>query len=183
MNVPMLSMQVIKKLTLHLSALLFLLSMSAFAESTATMHVVHKSGVGEAYGEIKISQTDYGVLFTPDLSGLPAGMHGFHLHENADCSPKKQDGKAVPAGAAGSHYDPGRSERHDEPWGDGHLGDLPALYVDGKGGADYPVLAPRLKLKDIKGRALIIHESGDNYADRPAPLGGGGKRIACGIIR
>jgi Cu-Zn family superoxide dismutase len=28
----------------------------------------------------------------------------------------------------------------------------------------------------------MIHEGGDNYSDEPAPLGGGGARIACGVI-
>ena len=46
-----------------------------------------------------------------------------------------------------------------------------------------PVLAPRLKMADLKGRALMIHAGGDNYADQPAPLGGGGVRWACGVIQ
>jgi Cu-Zn family superoxide dismutase len=28
----------------------------------------------------------------------------------------------------------------------------------------------------------MIHEGGDNYSDQPKPLGGGGARIACGVI-
>lgn len=28
----------------------------------------------------------------------------------------------------------------------------------------------------------MIHAGGDNYADQPAPLGGGGPRLACGVI-
>jgi len=43
-------------------------------------------------------------------------------------------------------------------------------------------LAPRLKLDDIHGRAIMIHAGGDNYSDIPLPSGGGGTRIACGII-
>ena len=68
------------------------------------------------------------------------------------------------------------------PWGDGHLGDLPALYVDAGGQATMSVLAPRLKLADVAGRALMVHAGGDNHADHPAPLGGGGARLACGVI-
>jgi len=40
-----------------------------------------------------------------------------------------------------------------------------------------------LKMADLKGRALMIHTGGDNYADQPAPLGGGGVRWACGVIQ
>jgi superoxide dismutase, Cu-Zn family len=28
----------------------------------------------------------------------------------------------------------------------------------------------------------MIHAGGDNYSDTPAPLDGGGARIACGVI-
>ena len=65
----------------------------------------------------------------------------------------------------------------------GHLGDLPALVVDNTGVATTAVIAPRLKLADIQGRAIMIHAGGDNYSDSPLPLGGGGARIACGVIK
>jgi Cu-Zn family superoxide dismutase len=28
----------------------------------------------------------------------------------------------------------------------------------------------------------MVHAGGDNHADHPAPLGGGGPRIVCGVI-
>jgi Cu-Zn family superoxide dismutase len=28
----------------------------------------------------------------------------------------------------------------------------------------------------------MIHAGGDNHAEHPAPLGGGGPRIACGVV-
>src|SRR5690606_37501447 len=80
------------------------------------------------------------------------------------------NGTATAAGAAGGHYDPQNTGKHGTPWGDGHLGDLPALYVDGEGNAYQPVLAPRLKQEaDIKGRALMVHAGGDNHADHQTP--------------
>ena len=42
--------------------------------------------------------------------------------------------------------------------------------------------APALTLADVEGRTLMIHENGDNYSNEPKPLGGGGARIACGVI-
>ena len=89
----------------------------------------------------------------------------------------------MPALAAGGHNDPAGAKRHGAPWGDGHQGDLPALNVDATGNANLPVLAPRVKMADLKGRSLMIHAGGDNYADLPDPLGGGGARIACGVIK
>jgi Cu-Zn family superoxide dismutase len=110
-------------------------------------------------------------------------LHGFHVHENPDCGPKEKDGKKIPALAAGGHYDPAASKRHGLPWGDGHLGDLPSLFVDAMGNANNPVLAPKLKIADVKGRSLMIHAGGDNHSDHPDPFGGGGARMVCGIIQ
>ena len=156
---------------------------AARADITVQMNAVDEKGIGKAVGQVVISETTYGVVFSPSLAGLPQGLHGFHVHENPSCGPKEKDGKMVPALAAGGHYDPAASNRHDLPWGDGHFGDLPALVVDAMGNANYPVLAPRLKITDVKGRSLMVHVGSDNHADHPAPLGGGGARMACGVIQ
>jgi Cu-Zn family superoxide dismutase len=164
------------------AAALFLYG-TAQADVTVQMNTVDEKGVGKPIGQVVISSTPYGLVFSPALAGLPQGLHGFHVHENPACDAKEKDGKMVPALAAGGHYDPAASKHHSLPWGDGHLGDVPALFVDAKGEANTPVLAPRLKITDIKGRSLMVHAGGDNYADNPAPLGGGGARIACGVIQ
>lgn len=150
---------------------------------TVVMNAVTKDGTGRSFGEVEITQTKDGLVFSPNLQGLSPGLHGFHVHENHSCEPTEKDGEIVPGGGAGSHFDPKKSEHHDAPWADGHMGDLPALFVDDEGNAEHPLLAPRLKLKQIKNRALVIHAEGDNYSDDPKPLGGGGSRVACGLIK
>jgi len=152
------------------------------AEITVNLQVADAKGAGASLGSVRIVESAYGLVFVPALKGLPAGLHGFHVHENPSCAPLERDGTTVPAGAAGGHLDPQATKRHGEPWGDGHLGDLPALYVAADGSASNPVLAPRLKLADVKNRSLMVHVGGDNHADHPAPLGGGGARMACGVI-
>lgn len=159
-----------------------LASFSAHSDITVTLNQVDEKGVGAAIGQVVISESKYGLVFTPALQSLTPGLHGFHLHENAACGPKEKDGKLTAALAAGGHYDPTSSKQHGAPWGEGHLGDLPPLYVDSNGVANQPVLAPRLKFSDLKGRSLMIHAGGDNHADHPAALGGGGVRVACGVI-
>ena len=67
--------------------------------------------------------------------------------------------------------------------GEGHKGDVPVLTVDGKGRARKVVIAPHLTVADVKSRSIMIHAGGDNYSDQPSPLGGGGARIACGVIK
>lgn len=158
------------------------LAAPALADVSVTMNAVDASGIGAAVGTVTISQSAHGLVFTPALTGLSPGLHGFHLHQNASCAPGVQEGKTVPAFAAGGHYDPDATGRHGTPWGDGHKGDLPALFVDASGAASQPVLAPRLAMADLKGRALMVHAGGDNHADHPMPLGGGGARVACGVI-
>jgi superoxide dismutase, Cu-Zn family len=39
------------------------------------------------------------------------------------------------------------------------------------------------KRRRMRGRSIMIHAGGDNYSDTPAPLGGGGARTACGVIK
>lgn len=156
---------------------------SAAADVVVPMTMVDSNGVGASVGSVTISESPYGLVFTPELHGLKPGVHGFHLHQNGSCDAKEKDGKMVAAGAAGGHYDPAATNHHGTPWGDGHLGDLPPLYVTADGMATQAVLAPRLKVSDLAGRALMVHAGGDNHADHPAALGGGGGRVACGVIR
>ncbi len=159
-------------------------SMPILAESIqpVTMNWVDANGIGAAVGTVTMSESPYGVVFTPALKGLTAGLHGFHLHEHGSCLPQEKEGKKVAALAAGGHYDPDKTNQHGTPWGAGHRGDLPPLYVSGDGVAEQPVLAPRLKMAEIHGRSLMIHAGGDNHADHPAPLGGGGARVICGVV-
>lgn len=168
----------------YATAILFTcLSAAAWADSAVTMNFVDAKGVGAEIGKISISETKYGLVFTPALQGLVPGLHGFHVHQTPGCEPKEKEGKMVAALAAGGHLDPAGANRHGEPWGEGHLGDLPPLFVDASGAATQPVLAPRLKASDVVGRAIMIHAGGDNHADQPATLGGGGPRVACGIVK
>lgn len=149
-------------------------------EVTVTMRAVTADGVGSIIGAIVAQDTAKGLKLMPNLHGLTEGQHGTHVHENPDCGPKEKDGKMVPGLAAGSHYDPKKTGTHLGPDGDGHLGDLPVLYVDDKGRATRAMFAPRVKVSDLMGRAIVIHSGGDNYSDDPAMLGGGGSRVACG---
>ncbi|AMO57647.1 superoxide dismutase [Endozoicomonas montiporae] len=146
------------------------------------MNQVSPDGIGPEIGTITLEDVSGGLQFTPDLYDLVPGEHGFHVHENPSCDPGEKDGKMVAALAAGGHYDPDNTGRHAGPEGNGHRGDLPVLVVDDKGFAKSPVVARRLKLSEVKGRSLMIHAGGDNYSDNP-PMGGGGARIACGVVK
>ncbi|MFA6178130.1 MAG: superoxide dismutase [Cu-Zn] SodC [Candidatus Methylopumilus sp.] len=158
-------------------------SLHAFAaEKVVAINAINDSGVGKIIGVITFTDSDKGLIIKPDLAELTPGPHGFHIHEKPSCAAGEKDGKVVAGIGAGGHFDPSKSGKHEGPAGQGHRGDLPALEVAADNGAEKPLLAPHLKLADIVGHAIIIHEGADNYSDTPKPLGGGGGRVACGII-
>ena len=156
----------------------------ARAETASTeMHLATVEGQGRSVGRVTFTDTPRGLEIKTELDNLPPGGHGFHIHENGSCQPMEKDGKMTPAQAAGGHYDPAKTGRHLGPEGGGHKGDLPGLTV-GQDGRAYQVLTVKdLSVQEIKNRAVIIHEGGDNYSDSPQELGGGGGRLVCGVIR
>jgi len=152
------------------------------AVTTIPITLVNDQGLGAAIGSIRAEDGDGGVTLSPDLTGLPAGPHGMHLHEKPNCGPAEEDGKAQAGLAAGGHWDPTQAGKHLGPDGGGHKGDLPVLEVAPDGTARTAMRVPRLAVADLQGHALMIHAGGDNFADQPLPLGGGGGRIACGVV-
>jgi superoxide dismutase, Cu-Zn family len=171
-----------KSAVLSFFALMTFVGYAAAQQTVVEIRAAEPSGPGAVLGTVTITTTPYGTLFTPNLSGLTPGIHGFHVHEHPSCAPMEKDEKPVPSLSAGGHYDPAKTAKHLGPYGEGHLGDLPPLVVDGQGKSVLPVLAPRLKMTDVKGRSLMVHAGGDNFSDQPEPLGGGGARIGCGIV-
>lgn len=159
-----------------LATICLTIAIAAFADMTVPMYFTAEKGVGASAGTIIITNTRYGLLFTPNLHGLTPGVHGFHIHQTASCENH--------AMAAGGHFDPKNTGKHLGPYNTkGHFGDLPVLYVNADGTATTPVLAPRLRnLTEIRNHALMIHEGSDNYSDTPQKLGGGAGRMVCGLL-
>ena len=149
-------------------------------QMTVEINRISASGVGEKIGSVVVAEGKNGVSFKVSVKGLPAAQRGFHVHEKGDCGPGMKDGKMEAGIAAGDHYDPDGHKSHKGPKGKGHKGDLPLLKGNAAG-IEQTVVAPRLKIADVKGRALVIHEGGDNYSDNPEN-GGGKGRVACGVV-
>ncbi|HKU17577.1 MAG TPA: superoxide dismutase family protein [Steroidobacteraceae bacterium] len=155
------------------------------------IHAITAQGVGDDVGTLSFKDTAYGLLVTPDLHGLSAGAHALHLHEFPDCGPKPAAEGAVPGGAAGDHYDPAQKKAHRGPYADGHLGDLPNIIVEADGTSSIPVIAPRLKVADVRGHAVMLHAGADRYSDEDAKhqhhaqaapgASKGGARMYCGV--
>ena len=163
---------------------IFMFSGYAQAESVKVpINKVSAEGIGDQIGNITFTDANKGgVDIMVEINGISAGEHGMHIHVNPDCGPAMKDGKPVAALAAGGHYDPNDAKFHAGPEKMGHKGDLPKIMVDNSNKVKVNLHAPRLTVKDIKGHSVIVHAGGDNYSDNP-PLGGGGDRIACGVIK
>jgi len=162
------------KLLLLFSFLLPISTMASTIEIMVYKILPNTDTQGVLMGKVVATDTPYGLLLTPEIQGLSPGIHGFHIHENPSCAKSGM--------AAGGHLDPKRTNEHLGPYNNqGHLGDLPALTADKDELATLPILAPRLTVSDIKGHSLMLHAGGDNYSNDP-PMGGGGARIACGVI-
>lgn len=173
-----------KLLKLSLLTLALAASGAQAATVRAELALATPDGPGAAVGSVTIRDSANGAVLTVDLHGLPPGPHGFHVHDKGSCAPgPDKTGKIVPAGAAGGHFDPAMTGKHAGPDGMGHQGDLPFVTVDASGSMKARLAAPHVQsVKSLAGRALMLHAGGDTYSDEPAPLGGGGSRLACGVI-
>lgn len=157
-----------------------LLGSSAVAlDSGDTASAEMKDRDGRPVGTITLSATASGVLLTGDLSQLPPGPHGFHIHEIGTCEP--------PFSSAGGHWNPGGKKHGFHEAAGPHAGDLPNLYVSADGKATVDSFVSGLSLTgtansvlDANGAALVIHAKADDYKTDPA--GDSGDRIVCGVI-
>ena len=161
-----------KRMKSWIFSLSMILCTSIFAQKVNIQ--IFKVSKHQLIGYILATDSPQGLILKPQLAQLTPGKHGFHIHKNPSC---KQQGQA-----AGGHFDPAMTHHHLGPYKkNGHLGDLPILMVNDDGRATIPVIAPHLRVKDIIGHSIMIHAGGDTYQDTP-PLGGGGARVACGVI-
>jgi Cu-Zn family superoxide dismutase len=142
-----------------------------------TVTIEPRSG-SKLKGTAKFESVSGGVQVTLDITGAPAGKHGAHIHQNADCSAK--DGKS-----AGDHFNPGAHEHGLPPTEHRHLGDLGNLEIgkDGTGHLEITIAGANLTPGDkmsFLDRGIIIHEKVDNGGQ---PAGNAGNRIGCGEIK
>src|SRR6201987_4004431 len=126
-------------------------SIAFAANMTVDVNAIDANGIGKKIGTLRLSDSKQGLRITPQLADLPPGEQGFHVHVNPDCGPGNgPNGQPAAGMAAGGHYDPANPSKHLGPLGEGHKGDLPALIVNADGKATQDVLAPHLKVSDVK---------------------------------
>src|SRR5690554_8170505 len=97
------------KLTGIAAASLLLAAVAQAQEShEVEMNLVSADGVEESIGTITLEETDHGLLLTPELSDLSAGVFGLYMHSDPSREPGANDnGEGGGAGEGGGDYDPG----------------------------------------------------------------------------
>ncbi len=148
--------------------------------AVARIAEVDGSGVS---GTVEFVDVDGAVEVRYNLTGLSAGMHGFHVHKTGDCGP---DSTGTPAGAAGGHLNPLASP-HGAPAAtpaQRHAGDLGNVEADASGQA-LGVRVDSVLAFDgptsFLGKAMLVHGGEDDLASQPS--GDAGARVGCGVIR
>ncbi|GGD15776.1 superoxide dismutase family protein [Aquisalinus flavus] len=149
-------------------------------EGPAEARAVLMDPDGNEVGTVSFTQTPNGVLIRAGLMNVPAGEHGFHIHETGSCSPD--------FGAAGGHYAPRSNEHGALVDGGMHAGDMPNIFVSEDGTLVTEVLNANISLEDgatgtlfdDDGSAVMIHSGPDDYQSQPS--GAAGDRIACGVV-
>jgi superoxide dismutase, Cu-Zn family len=166
-------------------------SEAATDELTATL----VDPAGAEVGTVTFSEEDEGTQVSVEVTDLPPGFHGFHVHAIGVCEPDSAN-PADPSMtgdflSAGGHIGAGESDHGEHP------GDMPTLYVADSGTGSLTFVTNALALADLTdddGSAVMVHAGRDNYANIPeryAPAGpdemtlntgDAGGRIACGLV-
>lgn len=148
---------------------------SNMARATATLEPTQGN---DASGEVTFTEAQEGVRVEGRITNLSEGRHGFHIHENGDCS-------APDASSAGGHFNPTNAEHGapSDPQGQHHIGDMGNIVANASGTATVDTTFEYLTLNgqnSIVGRAVIVHQGADDLTSQPS--GDAGQRLACGVI-
>jgi superoxide dismutase, Cu-Zn family len=170
-------------------------STEAAAPPTAVAVIKDASGATlGTFTAIQVNATT--VQLAVSLNRLPAGFHGFHIHQTGICDGTAVDanGNPAPFATAGGHFNPAAA-----PHGQ-HAGDMPALLVVSGGTAIATARTDRFtvnSLFDADGSAVIVHSGPDNLANIPTrysaagvpgpdaatlATGDSGGRTGCGVL-
>jgi Cu-Zn family superoxide dismutase len=146
------------------------------ASITKAVAVLSPTAGNTASGVVTFTKEAGGVRVVANITGVPAGDHGFHVHEFGDCS-------APDGTAAGGHFNPTGMSHAGPTAEQRHVGDLGNVTADDQGSVALDYVDTHLAFSganSIIGRGLILHANPDDLASQPT--GNAGGRIACGVI-
>lgn len=128
-------------------------------------------------GTVTFTQMGEVVRIQANITGLAPGQHGFHIHENGDCSNNAE--------AAGGHYNPAGTPHGGPhaPVGQRHVGDFGNIEAGADGTATFErtdSLVTLSGMNSVVGKAVVVHAGADDLQSQPS--GNSGARVACGVI-
>jgi len=139
--------------------------------------VVHPTAGNKVTGTVTFTQVADGVQVRAEISGLPPGTHGFHVHEFGDCT-------AADAASAGAHFNPTSKPHAGPDAAERHVGDMGNVQADASGKAKLDYVDHQISLgndqRSVLGRSVVVHAKADDLKSQPA--GDSGARVACGVI-
>jgi Cu-Zn family superoxide dismutase len=163
------------------AAVLVLAGCAGAGQIANTQAVTLRDAGGRTVGTAVLTPATEGVQVVLSVNGLPAGVHGVHVHMTGMCD-------APEFTTAGGHFNPTSRQHGFENPNGAHAGDLPNLTVDANGRGSLSGVARGVtlegsganSLRKPGGTALMVHATADDY--RTDPSGNSGARIACGVI-
>jgi Cu-Zn family superoxide dismutase len=167
-----------KKLILFSVTLFVLMSCASMSSGPSASAMLSSTSGSTATGTVKLTQLgDGSVRVTVDLTGVPPGVHGFHIHDKGDCGDN--------GNAAGGHFNPATTA-HGAPSADPHhAGDFGNVTAGADGSVHTEFTTRSVTVEagpnSAVGHAVILHANPDDLVTQPT--GNAGARIACGIVQ
>jgi Cu-Zn family superoxide dismutase len=139
--------------------------------------VLQPTAGNKVSGTVTFTEESGGVKVRAEITGLPPGNHGFHVHEFGDCS-------AADASSAGAHFNPTHKPHAGPDTPERHVGDMGNVQADASGKATLEYVDHQISLTNDErsaiGRSVVVHAKADDLKSQPA--GDSGARVACGVI-
>jgi superoxide dismutase, Cu-Zn family len=134
-------------------------------------------------GTVRMVETASGMVHVEvTATGVPEGVHGFHVHETGACDASQN------FESAGGHL-AGDLQHGVQEVGGPHPGDMPNVHAgaDGNVHVEYFTFGFKItpggqapSILDEDGSAVVLHAQPDDYKTQPS--GDAGARIACGVL-
>jgi Cu-Zn family superoxide dismutase len=166
-----------KKLALVSILLLTIFACRSAQNGPMAMAMLHPTSGSQAVGMVHFQQmSDGSVEVSVDLTNVPPGVHGFHIHDKGDCGDN--------GNAAGGHFNP-MSMPHGAPDAvSHHAGDFGNVTADASGKVSTKFTTHSITVaagaNSVVGHAVILHGNPDDLTTQPT--GNAGPRIACGVV-
>ena len=163
-----------KKLFVIPFALVF--AACAHSKGPMAMATIDSTSGSTAKGTVHFQDAgENGVEVVADLTGVPPGVHGFHVHEKGACGNNGMD--------AGGHFNPTGMVHGAPDAVSHHAGDFGNVTADDKGEVHARFTTHSITINTgtnaVVGHAVVLHGNPDDLVSQPA--GNAGPRIGCGV--